>query len=142
MEHGVVSENIHAPSPLPNGGHFCFRPLPSWNFQEHYWALLFRPYNHKPYQVSLLVRTSSSSSSSSLHNNNVIFFLFTKFFLLGRRQGSIHHCCRINLWNLSIGNVYLFFSVRISCKYFPILIHGTDNKGQVNYKITLPVGSI
>ena len=35
IEHGVVSENIHARH-LPNGGHFCFRPLPSWNFQEHY----------------------------------------------------------------------------------------------------------
>ena len=44
---------------------------------------------------------------------------------LGRRQGSIHYCCRINLWNLSIGDVYLFFSVRISCKWFPTLLYGT-----------------
>ena len=56
----------------------------------------------------------------------MIFFSFYKnFYLLGRRQGSIHHCYRINLWNLSIGNVHLFFSVRISCKWFPILIHST-----------------
>ena len=30
IEHGVVPENIHAPPPPPNKGHFCFRPLPSW----------------------------------------------------------------------------------------------------------------
>ena len=108
------------PPPFPTEGTFVLDPYPPGNSRNitghHFLGLIITNLIRWTFSPALLLLLLLCITIMQY------FFLFTKFFLLGRRQGSIHHCCRINLWNLSIGNVYLFFSVRFSCKWFPILL--------------------